>query len=107
MRSVSQEMTAEERRTRLLHGLSATSEPEVVVNFSHLAHAIGMDSAERMIGTLVAMDGIVQTPYSRKPKYISEGLCTISREEAIEAIHRVRAKTAKLQIDNMIKKKPV
>ena len=104
MRSVSQEMTAAERRERLLHSLNASSEEEGMVNFSHLAHAIGMDSAEGLITNLVAMDGIIPTPYSRKPNFVSEGLCKINRQEAIEAILRVQGKVAKLQIDNKMKK---
>lgn len=104
MRSVATEMTAGERRTRLLHGLNATSVEEVVVNFSHLAHAIGMDKAEAMISNLVAMDGLIPTPYSRKPNFVSEGLCTINRIEAIEAILRVQENVAKIQIDRKLKK---
>lgn len=104
MKTVANEMTAGERRERLLHGLRATSVEEVVVNFSHLAHAIGMDKAEGMISNLVAMDGLIPTPYSRKPNFVSEGLCTINREEAIEAILRVQEKVAKIKIDQKMKK---
>lgn len=104
MKSVANEMTAGERRERLLHSLNASSEEEGMVNFSHLAHAIGMDKAEGMISNLVAMDGLITTPYSRKPNFVSEGLCTINRIEAIEAILRVQEKVAKINIDQRLKK---
>ena len=104
-RTVSQEMSAEQRRTELMAGLTATNEEEVVVNFSHLAHAIGMDTAEGMIQNLVAMNGLLSTPYSRKPTFVSQGLCKINRLEAVDAIKRVQEKTERLKIDQLIKRK--
>jgi len=106
-RSVSQEMSAEQRRKELLAGLeNAATEDEVVVNFSHLAHAIGMDAAESLIHTLVSMEGLVATPYSRKPKLVSQGLCSINPQEAIEAIKRVQERTERARIDQLMKRKP-
>lgn len=106
-RSVSQEMSAEERRKALLAGLErAITEDEVVVNFSHLAHAVGMDAAESLIGTLVAMEGLIPTPYSRKPKLVSQGLCSINPQDAIEAIKRVQERTERAKIDQLMKRKP-
>jgi hypothetical protein len=102
--TVANEMTAEERRKRLMHGLTSTQEEMVVVNVSHLAHAIGMDAAEKLVQNLVAMDAIIPTPYSRKPQYKSDGLCTINRLEAIEAIERVTINAAKLKIDKKLQK---
>lgn len=106
-RSVSQEMSAEERRKALLAGLErAATEEEVVVNFSHLAHAVGMDTAESLVGTLVAMEGLVATPYSRKPKLVSQGLCSINPQDAIEAIKRVQERTERAKIDQLMKRRP-
>lgn len=106
MRSVSQEMSAEQRRSALLSGLErAATEEEVVVNFSHLAHAVGMDVAEGLIGTLVAMEGLVPTPYSRKPKLVSQGMCSINPQEAIDAIRRIQERTERAKIDQLVKRK--
>lgn len=100
---VADEMTAEERRKRLLHGLNATSSEEVALNFSHLAHAIGMDAAESLIGNLVAMDGLLTTPYSRVPKLISDGICIVNRLACVTAIERVQVNVAKSKIDKRTK----
>lgn len=102
MPSISQEMTAEERRKRLLHGLNATGEPEVVVNFGHLAHALGMDTAEGLVNKLVQMDGLVPGRFSKEPKLHTDGLCAIDRLSAIAAIERVQVKTAKASIDKKL-----
>ena len=103
-RTVAQEMSAEQRRKELLVGLTITSEEEVVVNSSHLAHAVGMDTAEGMIQNLVAMNGLIPTPYSRKPNFVSQALCKINRLEAVEAIKRVQEKTERIKIDQLIKR---
>lgn len=106
-RSVSQEMSAEQRRKALLAGLErASNVDEVVVNFSHLAHAVGMDTAESLIGTLVSMEGLVSTPYSRKPKLVSQGMCSINPQEAIDAIKRVQERTERAKIDQLMKRRP-
>ena len=99
MRTISQEMPAAERRERLMKGLMATTEDKVVVNFSHLAHAIGMEAAERMVDSLATMDSLIRSPYSRKPHLVVEALCEIDRMEAIEAIQRADIKTAKAAIN--------
>lgn len=101
-RSVSQEMTAEERRKRLLHGLNATGEPEVVINFSHLAHALGMDTAESLISKLVEMNGLVANRFSKTPTLVTNALCAVDRLAVIEAIQRVQVKTAKANIDKKL-----
>lgn len=103
MATVAEEMSAEERRKRLLHGLRATSSDEVALNFSHLAHAIGMDAAEGLISRLVAMDGLVRTPYSRTPKLESAGICTVERLAAIAAIERVQVNATKAKIDKRLR----
>ena len=106
-RSVSQEMSAEQRRKELLDGLEkASNVEEVVVNFSHLAHAVGMDTAESLIHTLVSMEGLVATPYSRKPRLVSQGMCSINPQDAIDAIKRVQERTERAKIDQLMKRKP-
>ena len=106
-RSVSQQMSAEQRRFGLLRGLEpVANEEEVVVNFSQLAHAVGMDTAESLVHTLVAMEGLVSTPYSRKPQLISKGMCSINPQEAIDAIKRVQERTERAKIDQLMKRRP-
>jgi methanogenic corrinoid protein MtbC1 len=104
MRTVSQEMSAEERRERLIKSLTACGDQEAVINFSHLAHAIGMDNAERLISNLVAMSGLVTTPFSRKPEYVSHGMCVVDPIIVIEEIRRVQTKTEKNKIDKLLKR---
>lgn len=86
MPTVSQEMTPEERQKRLLHGLKACGDETVVVNVSHLAHALGMDEAEKLATNLREMDGLLPSRYSRTAKFVRQGLCEVDRLAVIEAI---------------------
>lgn len=104
MRTVSQQMSAEERRQRLMHGLNATRVERVVVNFSHLAHAVGMSTAESLVKHLSEMRSLVRSPYKREPELVKEANVEVDRLEVIEAIKSVTAKTEKLKIDKALKK---
>lgn len=104
MRTVSQQMSAEERRKRLMHGLNATNSERVVVNFSHLAHAVGMDKAESLIKHLSEMRSLVRTPYKREPELVKEANVEVVRLDVIEAIQQVTAKVEKSKIDSALKK---
>lgn len=104
MRTVAQEMPVEERRRQLLHGLKAGGGDKVYVNFSHLAHAIGMDEAEKLVEHMSSMHCIVTNQYSSKPTYIKDGLCAIDRLLAIEAVLEARARSEKETIDRLTNK---
>lgn len=89
MKTVAQEMSPEERAKRLVHGLKATGEDEVAVCFSHLAHALGMDEAEKLVkGGVVEMHGLMPARNARKPTLIREGTCVVDRVAALEAIEK-------------------
>jgi hypothetical protein len=94
-------MPVEERRRQLLHGLKAGGGDEVYVNFSHLAHAIGMDEAEKLVEHMSSMHSIINNKYTSKPTYVRDGLCAINRLLAIEAVLSARAKSEKETIDRL------
>lgn len=104
MKTVAQQMSAAERRLRLLKGLNATKSERVVVNFSKLAHAIGMDAAESLIVNMAEMRSLQRTPYKRDPELVAEAMVEIDRQSAVDAIERVTVKTEKLRIDSLLKK---
>lgn len=102
--TVAQEMSPEERRNRLLHSFRASiSAEEGVVDFSQLAHAIGMDEAEKLVINLTAMDSIIRVPHSKRPRYMSQGMATVNIKQAIEAIQRVAYNEAKGKISRQLK----
>lgn len=89
MPTVAQEMSPEERRERLVKALKATGEDEVVMNFSQVAHAIGMDEAEKLIkGKLVEMHGILPSRTSRQNKLNRKGMVVVDRLAALEAMNK-------------------
>lgn len=94
-------MPPEERRRRLLHGLRAGGGDKVYLNFSHLAQAIGMDEAEKLVEHMSAMHGIVTNQYSSKPTFVKDGLCAVDRLLTIDAILAARAKAEKETIDRL------
>lgn len=101
---VAQEMSPEERRTRLLHSFRASqSAEEGIVDFSQLAHAVGMDEAEKLVINLTAMDSIIRVPHSKRPRYVSQGMATVNIRQAIEVIQRVSYNEAKSKISNKLK----
>ncbi|GIW60302.1 MAG: hypothetical protein KatS3mg087_1368 [Patescibacteria group bacterium] len=103
-RTVSQEMSPQERRTRLLNGLKATSSEKVVVNFSHLAHALSMDEAEKLVENMAEMVGAVQTAYSTRVRKTRDAYCEIDRLATIEALEKKTIDTNKAAIDAQVKK---
>jgi hypothetical protein len=106
---VSQEMSAEERRTRLLHGLRASNvgnddgTKEAIVNFSHLAHALSMDEAEKLIIRLTSMESIVRVPHSKHPRYIAQGMATVNIGACIKALEEKTFTINKSKIDRKVR----
>lgn len=98
-------MSAQERRERLLHGLNASQNERVVVNFSHLAHAIGMDAAEALILNMAEIQSLVSSNYRKGPDLIREALVEIDRATAIDVILRTQSKANKAKIDELLASK--
>lgn len=105
MLTVAQQMSPEERRERLLAGLKASPSDQVVINFSQLAHAVGMDNAEKLILNLTSLDRLVTSRYSRQPRLVSTPNMEVDRLAAIEMIERVKGQTNKAKIDKLVKGK--
>lgn len=103
MPTVSEEMSNGERRRRLLHGLKATGDDEVALNFSHLAQAVGMDKAESLVLMLCGHSELTTSKYNAKPQIKKSGICTVNRESVIEAINKITIDEAKKFHDRKIK----
>lgn len=104
-KTVAQEMSAAERRTRLLHGLRASGSEEVVVVFSHVAHALeSMKQAEELTSNLKLTQGIIPSKFSRSTKMQSDATCEVDRELLIEALVAKEGSSNKAEIDKKIKK---
>lgn len=86
MRTVSNEMSDEERRERLLKGLKATSAEEVACDVSHLIQAIGEAAAEKCVLSLAETQELVQGNFTRTPKIRKTGICSVNRQEVIDII---------------------
>jgi len=102
-RTVSEEMSDEQRRDELITGLSATGNDAVFINLSHLAQAIGLDKAEGYIESLTQTQEYVNPSLSQKstlrPKTVCGGLCQVDRKSVLEACLKAKADSTKKAID--------
>jgi hypothetical protein len=103
MTTVSEQMPDEERRRRLMHGLRATGNDTVVVEFAHLAQAVGMDAAEKLATRGIAETNEYQTSqYSSKLRKKRAGICEVDRLAVLEACKQATEKHNKSVIDNRL-----
>ena len=89
MLTIAEEMSVEERASQLLVGLSASSAEEVGLYFEHLAHAIGMELAEKMVVMAVGESSTKKSDYSTKPQAVNHCLCIVNRKQALDAVKKV------------------
>lgn len=100
--TVSQQMSDEERRDRLIHGLKATGDDEVTVNFSHLAQAVGMDMAEKLVINLVETEELVASRTSKTPRMMKSGMCSIDRAAALKACEDCKAEAEMKKVESKV-----
>jgi hypothetical protein len=90
MPTVAQEMSPEERAQRLLKGLVASgSAEEVVVDFSQLAHAVGMEVAESLVVVTAGQSSTAKSDYSKQERLVRSCNCVVNRKQALDAVKKV------------------
>jgi hypothetical protein len=106
MKTVCQEMSEEQRREELIMGLSNTGSDVVIINFSNLAHAVGMVEAEKHIQSLTVTNELVNPVFSPRSTlrqhHRCNALCQVDRVTVLEAILKAKADTTKKKIDAKI-----
>jgi hypothetical protein len=85
---VGKQMPDHERRERLLNSLTAggIEGGEVALNVSHLAQAVGMEEAEKLVEGMAATAEVKQSRFSPKGKTVRSGIAVVNRAAAIEAV---------------------
>ena len=103
VKPIAQQMTKEDCCSRLIKGLRATGSESVALNFSHLAHAVGMKKAESLVGNLVETQELRSAPMSSKLQMHKNGICTVDREAVLAACEEVHMNNNKKAIDDKTK----
>lgn len=86
-RTVADEMSAEERRERLLKSCKAGADEEVFCIFSQVAHALDMDAAEKLRESDLTETQEIYVPAGTdKSKVKRDGICQFNRKQLIEAL---------------------
>jgi hypothetical protein len=83
---VGKKMKDSERRERLLRSLTAGGLDECALNFSHLAQAVGMEEAEKLVEQLAGSAEQVQSRYIPRGKTVRSGMAVVNRHAAIAAV---------------------
>lgn len=88
-RTVAQEMTAEERCDRLLKSCKAGADEEVFCVFSHVAHALDMDTAEELRESELTETQEIYVPQgTNNQKVKRDGICQFNRPQLIKALEQ-------------------
>lgn len=86
-RTTADEMSAEERRIRLLNSCKAGGDDEVFCIFSQVAHALDMDTADKLRESPLTETQEVYTPAgSSVQKVKRDGVCQFNRPALIAAL---------------------
>lgn len=85
-KTVAEEMSAKERGERLLKGLNATGDEEVIVTAAHLIQVVGMAKAEELTINLTEARLITESKFSRTPRLTRLGHAQVNREDTIKAV---------------------
>jgi hypothetical protein len=105
-KTVSQEMSLEQRTNELVAGLQATGEEKVFINLSHLAQIIGMEKAVDMAESLTEQQEVVDPRTSPRStlrvQTVRNAVVQINRADALEACLKAKAKSTKAVIDEKL-----
>lgn len=86
-KTVANEMSAEERRVRLLNSCKAGADEEVFCIFSQVAHALDMDTAEKLRESNLTETQEVYVPQGTDQQKVKrDGICQFNRAQLIEAL---------------------